>query len=336
MLWLNVRNVRTSTSVSGELITMQSCPLGDAWPAWSSISVSASSCFIHNSSTLLQSIPFSPSVSLWHSIPSVTQSEPKSANLTKYYSGFCHSCIRKYARFSLCCFLQSGISSTGWDTSDCRAGQLFECYRLHHSVLSLGSWWIHQDTDPWSGQSWSCPGTPTVSRDGRHSSLDYWMSLVYLSWNAIAKPSSIHTADPGTSSTCWAFPSRMWSSAAFAVFVGVPSAVAIYHGSDPSGHVNTYCMFIYRCCAMTTMPSKQTNLGQPWWRQQLHTVGLIVLDFARFTNGCKLDFGNGANKSISFDFSLFSAKLTKAALPLFSAVSTSSLMLSVLSLPMQC
>ena len=136
-LWLNVHNVRTSTSVSGDLITMQSCPLGDAWPAWSSISVSASSCFIHNSSTLLQSIPFSPSVSLWHSIPSVTQSEPKSANHTKYYSGFCHSCIRKYARFSLCCFLQSGISSTGWDTSDCRAGQLFECYRLHHSVLSL-------------------------------------------------------------------------------------------------------------------------------------------------------------------------------------------------------
>ena len=93
--------VRTSTSVSGDLITMQSCPLGDAWPAWSSISVSASSCFVHNSSTLLQSIPFSPSVSLWQSIPSVTQSELKSANLTKYYSGFCHSCIRKYARFAL-------------------------------------------------------------------------------------------------------------------------------------------------------------------------------------------------------------------------------------------
>ena len=68
----------------------------------------------------------------------------------------------------------------------------------------------------------------------------------------------------------------------------------------------------------------------------LHTVCLIVLDFARFPNGCRLDFGNGANKSISFDFSPFSAKLTKAALPLFSAVSTSSLMLSVLSLPMQC
>ena len=62
----------------------------------------------------------------------------------------------------------------------------------------------------------------------------------------------------------------------------------------------------------------------------------LGLDFARFPNGCKLDFGNGANKSISFDFSLFSAKLTKAALPLFSAASTSSLMLSVLSLPMQC
>ena len=66
------------------------------------------------------------------------------------------------------------------------------------------------------------------------------------------------------------------------------------------------------------------------------TVGLIVLDFARFPNGCKVDSGNGANKSISFDFSLFSAKLTKAALPLFSAMSKSSLMMSVLSLPMQC
>ena len=45
------------------------------------------------------------------------------------------------------------------------------------------------------------------------------------------------------------------------------------------------------------------------------TVGLIVLDVGRFPNGCKVDPGNGANKSISFDFSLFSAKLTKAELP---------------------
>ena len=83
-------------------------------------------------------------------------------------------------------------------------------------------------------------------------------------------------------------------------------------------------------------PSKQTSVRFDDGSAQLHTVGLIVLDFARFPNGCRLDFCNGAKESISFDFSIFSAKLTKAALPLFSAVSTSSLMLSVLSLPMQC
>ena len=250
--------VRTSTSVSGDLITMQSCPLGDAWPAWSSISVSASSCFVHNSSTLLQSIPFSPSVSLWHSIPSVTQSELKSANLTKNYSGFCHSCIRKYARFAL--LLPSVRYFFHW-VGHIWLPWLIAIWMLppaqHRSLsgLLMDRAYIRILIHDESCQSWSCPGTPPVSRDGRHSSLDYWMSLVYISWNAIAKPSSIRTTDPGTSSTRWAFPSRMWSSAAFAVFVGVPSAVAKYRGSGPSGYVNTSCMFIYRCCAMTTIPS---------------------------------------------------------------------------------
>ena len=87
MLWLNV-HAWTATSVSGDLIAMQSCPR----LTWSKIRVSASSC--------LQSIVFCPAVSLWHSIPWVIKSEPKSANLTKY-SGFCDSCTRKDARFVL-------------------------------------------------------------------------------------------------------------------------------------------------------------------------------------------------------------------------------------------
>ena len=62
----------------------------------------------------------------------------------------------------------------------------------------------------------------------------------------IATPSSIHTADAGTSSTGWALYSRMCSSADFAVFVGAPSAVARDHDSVPSGYVNTSCMFICR------------------------------------------------------------------------------------------
>ena len=168
MLWLNV-HARTATSVSGDLIAMQSCPLDAAWLAWSIIRVSASSCCVHNSSSLLQSIPFSPAVSLWHSIQRVTKSEPKSANITKY-SGFCHSCTRKDAIFALLLpsltdtqvFLPLGgtlliavIDSYLNANACCRS-------------LSLGSCWIHQDTDPWSGQSWSCPGTPPISRDGRH------------------------------------------------------------------------------------------------------------------------------------------------------------------------
>ena len=99
MLWLSV-HAMTATYVSGNLIAMQSCPLDVAWLAWSRIRVSASSYCAHNSSTLLQSIPFSPAVSLWHSIPWVTKSEPKSANITKY-SGLCHSCARKDAIFAL-------------------------------------------------------------------------------------------------------------------------------------------------------------------------------------------------------------------------------------------
>ena len=163
---------------------MQSCPLDAAWLAWSRIMVSASSCRAHNSSTLLLSIPFSPAVSLWHSIPWVTNSEPESATLTKY-SGFCHSCTRKDARFAL--LLPSLRYFFHW-VGHFWLPWLIAIWMIPPAPrrsLSLGSWWIHQDTDPWSGQSWSCPGTPPISRAGRHNWLDYWMSLVHLSWNAI-------------------------------------------------------------------------------------------------------------------------------------------------------
>ena len=106
----------------------------------------------------------------------------------------------------------------------------------------------------------------------------------------------------------------------------MPSVVARYHGSGPSGYVNTSCIFICRCCAMTTILANKP-------RSALTTtsvaVDLTVLDLTRFPNVCKLDFGNGAYEPISFDFSLFSTKLTKAALPFVSAVSRSSVMLSV-------
>ena len=39
------------------------------------------------------------------------------------------------------------------------------------------------------------------------------------------------------------------------------------------------------------------------------------------SNVCKFDFGNGANRSVSLDFSLVSTQLTKTALSSFSAVS---------------
>ena len=152
-------------------------------------------------------------------------SEPKSANITKY-SGFCHSCTRKGAIFAL--LLPSLRYFFHW-VGHFWLPWLIAVWMLTPAPrrsLSLGSWWIHQDTDPWSGQqgwgqSWSCPGTPPISRAGRHL-LARLLNVLGTSF----MESSIHTADAGTSSTGWAFSSRMWSSADFAVFVVAPSAVA--------------------------------------------------------------------------------------------------------------
>ena len=139
--------------------------------------------------------------------------------------------------------------------------------------LSLGSWWIHQDSDPWSCQSWSCPGTTICSLN------------TPCQWSKWVRHHFLHV------------------------------------------HLSMLCYDDHTILANKPRSALTTAAV---------TVGLIVLDVAIFPNGCKLDFGNGANKSISFHFSLFSAKQTKAALPLFSAVCKSSLMLSVLSLMMQC
>ena len=58
-------------------------------------------------------------------------------------------------------------------------------------------------------------------------------------------------------------------------------------------------------------------------------LDVIDVDLTRLSNVCKFDFGNGANRSISLDFSIVSTQLTKAAWPFFSAVSRSYAMLSV-------
>ena len=58
-------------------------------------------------------------------------------------------------------------------------------------------------------------------------------------------------------------------------------------------------------------------------------LDVIEFDLTRLPNVSKLDFGNGANRSMSLDFSIVSTQLTKAALTFFSAVSRSYVMLSV-------
>ena len=82
------------------------------------------------------------------------------------------------------------------------------------------------------------------------------------------------------------------------------------------------------CCAVPTILA---NKPRSAWTTTAVAVDLTVLDLTRFPNVRKLDFGNGANKSISFDFSMFTTQLTKAALAFFYAVSKSFGMLSVAS-----
>ena len=137
------------------------------------------------------------------------------------------------------------------------------------------------------------------------------------------------------SSTGWAFPSRMWSSADFAVFVGAPSAVARDRGSGPSGHVNTSCMFICQWCAMATILANKP-------RSALTTtavaVGLTVLDLTRFPNVCKLYFGNGAYTSSRFHLTSVSSPQNWRRQHSPSSLQCVSRLLCcrLLSLPMQC
>ena len=65
-IWLLKAQASTATSVSGDLITMHSCPSVSAWLAWSRIRVSASSCWVHSSCTLLHMMLSSPAASLRH------------------------------------------------------------------------------------------------------------------------------------------------------------------------------------------------------------------------------------------------------------------------------
>ena len=183
MLWLSV-HAMTATYVSGNLIAMQSCPLDVAWLAWSRIRVSASSYCAHNSSTLLQSIPFSPAVSLWHSIPWVTKSEPKSANITKY-SGLCHSCARKDAIFALLLpslryFLPLGGTLLI---------AMIDSYLNANACTTPFSLWVLDGYIRMLTHDQVSPG-PVLGCRRFHERediywLDYWMSLVHLSWNAI-------------------------------------------------------------------------------------------------------------------------------------------------------
>ena len=85
-------------------------------------------------------------------------------------------------------------------------------------------------------------------------------------------------------------------------------------------------MLICQCCAVTTILA-----NKPRPASMMTPVALDVIDFdlTRLTNVCKFDFGNGANRSISLDFSLVSTQLPKAAVSIFSAVSRSYVMLSV-------
>ena len=73
-------------------------------------------------------------------------------------------------------------------------------------------------------------------------------------------------------------------------------------------------MLICQCCAVTTILA---NTMTP--------VALDVIDFdlTRLPNVCKFDFGNGANRSMSLDFSLHKTDETSIVLLLRSDVMVS-------------